>query len=477
MARRILLVDDDPAVLGSLGEALGDLGLEVETAPSAEAALGRLSAFSPDVLLSDIRMPGLDGIELLQLVRERAPSIDVVLMTAYDDMPTVVRAMREGAFDFLVKPIRLEELESVVRRAVTDHVTRERVQRAVEDEVRSYELGELVGRDPRMIDVFKLVGQLASSGVSVLIRGESGTGKELVARAIHYNSSDAGEPFIPVNCTALPEPLLESELFGHMRGAFTGAVADRRGRFVLAGSGTVFLDEIGDTGPEFQAKILRVLEDHEVYPVGSESPERTDARVVAATHRDLERMLEDGTFREDLYYRLKVVEVALPPLRERVGDVPPLADHLLRKASQRLHKEVPALSSEALAVLQRHDWPGNVRELENCLTRAIAVATGGVIRPEHLGLGAPRGTGSETFRTIDDVEEQHVRRVLAGVDGNKARAARVLGVSKPRLYRMLDKYGIAGRGSGSSTNGGDRDAGDSEAGDPEGDGERVGEDT
>jgi transcriptional regulator with PAS, ATPase and Fis domain len=287
--------------------------------------------------------------------------------------------------------------------------------------------------------------------VSVLIRGESGTGKELVARAIHYSSPDADEPFIPVNCTALPEPLLESELFGHLRGAFTGAVADRRGRFMLAGRGTVFLDEIGDTGPEFQAKILRVLEDQRVYPLGAETSERTEARVIAATHRDLESRIGAGTFREDLYYRLKVVEVVLPALRERREDIPLLSEHLIRKVSERLHKTAPTLAQPALAVLVRHDWPGNVRELENCLTRAVALARGGVIREEHLGITAATTSPAGAFRSLHEIEEEHVRRVLAGVDGNKARAARVLGVSKPRLYRMLDKYGI-----GMSPGAGDR---------------------
>ena len=293
-----------------------------------------------------------------------------------------------------------------------------------------------------MIQVFKLVGQLAANRVNVLIRGESGTGKEVVARAIHFNSPWASEPFIPVTCTALPETLLESELFGHVKGAFTGAMNDRRGRFALAGKGTVFLDEIGDTGPEFQAKILRVLEDGEVYPVGSERPEATEARVVAATHRNLEERVAEGTFREDLYYRLKVAQVELPALRERPGDLSLLADHLIGKAAERLHLEPPTLSKEARDTLLGHDWPGNVRELENCLTRAMALSTGGVIRIEHLGLspGSPRG--NQVFRTMDEIEAEHTRRVLEGVGGNKAKAARVLGVSKPRLYRLIEKYGL-----------------------------------
>jgi two-component system response regulator HydG len=293
-----------------------------------------------------------------------------------------------------------------------------------------------------MIQVFKLVGQLAATRVNVLIRGESGTGKELVARAIHFNSPWAPEPFIPVNCTALPETLLESELFGHVKGAFTGAMNDRRGRFALAGKGTVFLDEIGDTGPEFQAKILRVLEDGEVYPVGGERPELVDARVVAATHRDLEARVKEGTFREDLYYRLKVAQVDLPSLRERPGDLSLLADHLIGKAAKRLHLDPPTLAKEAREALLGHDWPGNVRELENCLTRAMAIATGGVIRIEHLGLTTDSSGSGPVFRTMDEIEAEHARRVLEGVGGNKAKAARVLGVSKPRLYRLIEKHGL-----------------------------------
>ncbi|MCK5412733.1 MAG: sigma-54-dependent Fis family transcriptional regulator [Gemmatimonadetes bacterium] len=449
MTRRVLLVDDDPAILQSLGDALSDFGVEVETAASAEEALGNLSRAAPDLVVSDIRMPGMDGIELLQLVRERVPDVDVVLMTAYDDMPTVVRVMREGALDFLVKPIDLLELEQVVRRALDDRRSRERMRRAVEDEARPYQLNELVGRDAKMIEVFKLVGQLAGTRVNVLLRGESGTGKELVARAIHFNSPCAGDPFIPVNCTALPDTLLESELFGHVRGAFTGAVADRRGRFALAGRGTIFLDEIGDTTPEFQAKVLRVLEDGQVFPLGAEEAEETKARVVAATHRDLEQRVEEGRFREDLYYRLRVVEIVLPTLRERSTDIPLLAHHLVQKAAEKQHVPEPALPKATIEALLGYDWPGNVREMENCLTRAIALARGGVIRPEHLGLGsggtAARGAG--VFRTMREMEIQHARQVLEAAGGNKTRTAEILGISKPTLYRLLarDEKEVAGR--------------------------------
>ena len=436
---RLLLVDDDAAVRWSLSETLAEEGHEVRAAENAEQALAQLNEYAPDLILSDIRMPGLDGIELLKRVKQHAPSVDVVLMTAYDDMPTVVKAMREGAFNFLVKPLESKELSAVLQRAFADRRVRDLAKRTVEDDAEAYRLETLLGHDSRMIETYKLVGQLAASHVTVLVRGETGTGKEMVARAIHYNSANSGEPFIPVNCSALPESLLESELFGHVRGAFTGAVADRRGRFALAGRGTIFLDEIGDTTAEFQSKLLRVLEDAEYYPVGAERVERTDARVIAATHRSLEQMVAAGSFREDLYYRLRVVEIELPPLRERLVDLPLLTHHFVRKASQELHRPKPTLSDEAEHVLLQHEWPGNVRELQNCLTRAVVLATGNVIRPEHLGLRGERQDPATGFATLEELTQAHVERVLVATDGNKTKAAKILGISKPKLYRMLEK--------------------------------------
>jgi two-component system, NtrC family, response regulator AtoC len=274
MPQRLLLVEDDPAVRRSLAETLEAEGVEVHVACTAEEALARLAEVAPEVVLTDVRMPGMDGLSLLRLLRERVPDVDVVVMTAFDEMPTVVQAMRDGAFEFIVKPLRLADLRGTLARLVEDRRTREEGRRARETEAEPYRLDALVGRHPSMIEVYKRVGQLAASRVNALIRGETGSGKGLVARAIHYNSPDASHPFIAVNCTALPETLLESELFGHVRGSFTGAVSDRKGRFALAGRGTIFLDEVGDTTPEFQAKLLKVIEDKEYHPVGSERPER-----------------------------------------------------------------------------------------------------------------------------------------------------------------------------------------------------------
>jgi len=439
MPPQLLVVDDDPSIRQALVQGLGE-EFEVHVAGSAEEALACLGQEPPELVLTDVRMPGMDGLALLRMIRERVATLDVIVMSAFDDMPTVVAAMREGAVDFLPKPLDLHDLRTVVRRALEDRRVRERARLRAEGEAAAYRLDELIGRDPGMIEIYKRVGQAATVRSNVLIRGESGTGKELIARAIHYNSPAASEPLVALNCTALPSTLLESELFGHVRGAFTGAHAARRGRFELAGHGTIFLDEIGDTSPEFQTKLLRVLQEREFYPVGAERPERTEARVIAATHRPLEELIAAGTFRADLYYRLRVVEIVVPPLRERRDDIPLLAAHLLRVVSGSLHRAVPVLSPEALRTLVAHDWPGNVRELENALTHALVLARGDVIRPEHLALGGAEAADSGRIPTLDEVERVHVERVMAACAGRKAAAARALDVSRPRLDRLLAKH-------------------------------------
>ena len=437
MPRRVLIVDDDPVVRASLAEALADDGIGAEVAETASHALASFERVAPDVVLSDIRMPDMDGLALLQLLRERAPSVDVVLMTAFDDMPTVVSAMRGGAVEFLVKPINLGRLRQVMARVFEDRRLR---QRAGTPDESGTPLGELIGRDERMIEVYKLVGQAAGTQATVLVRGESGTGKELIARAIHANADAAREPFVPVNCAAVPNTLLESELFGHVRGAFTGAHEARRGRFALAGRGTIFLDEIGDTTLEFQSKLLRVVQDREYQPVGAERSEHTDARVIAATHQDLEQMIADRRFREDLYYRLRVVEIVIPPLRERRNDIPLIARHMVKRAGAALGAAEPILSDDALSRLLEHSWPGNVRELENCVMRAVVVASGNVIRAEHISVASPRRTTSAPLWSLEQIEREHLTRVLAATEGHKGRAAEILGVSRPRLSRMLRKH-------------------------------------
>jgi DNA-binding NtrC family response regulator len=442
MSLRVLIVDDDPAIRRSLSEMLIEEGFDVGVADCAESALRLAGDPAPDVVLSDVRMPGMGGIALLKRLRDQAPGADVVLMTAYDDLPTVAEAMGAGAFDFLVKPLKLAELREVLTRVEADRQARQ--QGAAAEKVPAL-TDALVGRHPSMIDIYKRVGQLAASRANALILGETGTGKERIARAIHQHSADAANPFIAINCTALPEALLESELFGHVKGAFTGAVGDRKGRFALAGRGTVFLDEIGDTSPAFQAKLLRVLEERLFFPVGAERPERTEARVLAATHHDLEALVAEDKFREDLFYRLRVVEIRIPPLRERLSDLPLLARHFVRKAAREMQRPEATLPEETIEVLLQHDWPGNVRELENCIARAVVLASGNVIRPEHLGLGSARAfpvAPPDGLPSLEEVERVHLERALALTGGNRTRAAEVLGISKPRLYRMLQKYDL-----------------------------------
>jgi DNA-binding NtrC family response regulator len=447
MSRSILIVDDDARILASLSQALADSG-EVRAAESAESALASLAEAPSDVVLADLKMPGMDGIELLKLLRERSPEIDVLIMTAYDDLPTVAEAMREGASDFLVKPLDLHHLRRVLARVFEDRSVRTKPLSQARDTTDRAERGgeRMVGRDSAMVEIFKLIGQVASTRTTVVIRGESGTGKELVAREVHASSPYADEPFVAVNCTALPATLLESELFGHVKGAFTDAASDRKGRFALAGRGTIFLDEIGDTPPEFQAKLLRVLQEHEFYPVGAERPERAEARVIAATHRNLEEEIAARRFREDLYYRLRVVEILVPPLRDRMGDIPLLAEHLVRRAGEAVDRRGLVLAPESIESLLGYRWPGNVRELENCLTRAVVMATSEVIRPEHLQFGAPAASGveAESLTTLADVERAHVYRILQATGGHKSRSAEILGISRPRLDRLIQKFELEG---------------------------------
>jgi two-component system response regulator AtoC len=446
MKGRILVVDDDPSILRTLDTQLRRGGHEVVTAPSAVEALNRLAQIQPDLVITDLRMPGMDGLELLKKIRDSGQETDVLVITAHEDMRSATEAMKAGAVDYLVKPLDLAQIEFVIARSLESRSMRGRAERLDTESAEPQSSDQLVGRDPRMIEIYKLVGTLAANRAPVLIRGETGTGKERIARAIHYTSNAAREPFVAVNCTTLVDTLLESELFGHTRGAFTGAVSARRGFLELAGRGTVFLDEIGDTSPAFQAKLLRVLDDGEYYAVGGERPLRTEARFLAATHRPLEQLVDSGAFRQDLYYRLRVVEIVVPPLRERRGDIPALADHLLDKITRKLHADAPSLSPPALDLLSTYDWPGNVRELENALTRAAVLARGGPILPSHLALdaGIAGGTGPlvPEDRSLAAAERRHLLRTLAEEGWNKRRTARVLGISRSRLARMIEKHGL-----------------------------------
>jgi len=442
----ILVVDDDASIRETFERHLSRSGHAVHVAGDGQQALSLLAEVDPALVITDVRMPGLDGLELLRRIREALDPPDVLVITAHDDMRSTIEAMRAGAYDYLVKPLDLDEIDLLIQRCLRERALRGRIQRQTAAAAETHALDRLVGRHPRMIEIYKMIGMLAGNRATVLVRGETGTGKERIARAIHFNSPAAAEPFLAVNCSALAETLLESELFGHVRGAFTGAVASRRGCFELAGTGTIFLDEIGDTSLALQAKLLRVVETGEFYPVGSERPRQSHARVLAATHRPLEELVQAGRFREDLYFRLKVVEIAVPPLRERPGDIPLLAEHLLARVAGELHRDVRALTDEALRELARYDWPGNVRELENALTRAAVLARGPVVGVEHLALGRSAAVPEQAEAAavgdrLDDVERAHVRRILARTGGNKRQAARLLGISRPRLDRLLAEHG------------------------------------
>jgi len=447
MSERILVVDDDAPIRRTFDEHLTEAGYEVRTAADAEEALELLVKFDPALVVTDIRMPGMSGLELLRRVR-RVSDADVAVITAYEEMKTAMQAMQAGAYDYLVKPLDLAAIEHLVARCLRDRTLRRRMDHFATEAAEGHDPKELVGRDPKMIEIYKLMGVLSRNRATVLITGETGTGKERIARGIHFNSPQAADPFIAINCTALPEHLLESELFGHVKGAFTGAVANRRGYFEMAGSGTLLLDEIGDAPPEFQSKLLRVLEEQEFFPVGGERPRRTRARVMAASQRPLTELVREGRFREDLHFRLKVVEIHLPPLRDRKGDVHLLAEHLLLKIGKELHTQVRGLTPEAVNRLVSYNWPGNVRELDHALTRAVVLCRGGVLDAESLPIGgtepleAPDGSAHPQEDTLAAVEAAHVQRILDGTGGVKRQAAQILGISRTRLDRLIERHGL-----------------------------------
>ena len=440
-SQRILVVDDDVDGLEVLRTRLVHAGYEVETAESAEKALSCVSAFAPGLVVTDVRMAGMTGLELLEKIRATMDHVEVVVMTAHDDMETAVTAMKAGAFDFLVKPVGPKTVQGLAERCFREQALEVDLGVAgtsTDDDTVALPRGKLVGRNPRMIEIYKTIGVLARNRATVLVRGETGTGKEAIARAIHQHSEHADEPFIAVNCTARTDTLLESELFGHVKGAFTGASGARKGYFELAKKGTIFLDEIGDTSQEFQTKLLRVLQERRFYPVGGEEVRRTEARVIAPTHQPVQELIEQGRFREDLYFRLKVVEIEVPPLRARPDDIDLIANALLGRIREETHRDVRRISDEAVAVLRSYDWPGNVRELENALMRAAIMARGTVIGPDHLILGdehGPQGHGVDL--SLAAAIRRHVRVVLDSTDGDEEAAAELLGIEPGELHWHL----------------------------------------
>jgi two-component system response regulator HydG len=439
---RILLVEDDPEMLDLVREHLEGEGHTVVALGRGAEAIARLRAEEFDMVLTDLRLPDADGLEVLQASRETQREIPVILITAFGTIETAIQAMRQGAYDFVSKPFALDEISLLVGKAWEARRLREENRRLREEVAGRYRLHNLLGKSPSMQGVFALVRRAAPGEVNVLITGESGTGKELVAKALHFNSPRAERPFLPINCAAVPAGLLESELFGHVKGAFTGAVGSRRGLFREANGGTLFLDEIGDMAPELQAKLLRAIEDRTIRPVGSDQATPLDVRIIAATNQDLPARIRAGQFREDLYYRLAVIPIQLPPLRERKEDIPLLAEHFLGRAVAATSKLVSGFTPETMAALLRHPWPGNVRELENVVERAVTLTGAGQIVPEALLLDAALNPATDASLaqlsgrpTLRELGEEYVNLVLREVGGDKARAAEILGISKRTLYR------------------------------------------
>ncbi len=469
MAARILIADDEDSLRWVLEKGLRGVGYDVTSVKDGEEAVRVFEAQPFDLVFLDVRMPGLDGLTALERIRDLRPDVYVIVMTAHGSMDTAIKAMQRGAYDYLNKPFDLDEVLLLSERALAASRLTQEVARLRTGLAEVREFSALIGRHPRMQDVYKTIGRIAGTDVTVLLRGESGTGKELVARAIHHYSRRSGRPFVAVSCAAIPGTLLESEMFGHERGAFTDAKERRLGKFELAHGGTLYLDEIGDTPVDLQTKLLRALQERTIERVGGHESIAIDVRVLAATNRDLEALMKEGRFREDLYYRLNVVTVNLPPLRERRRDIPLLVEHFLAKHVEELGER--GVAPEALDRLVGYDWPGNVRELENVVQRAMVMATAGVILPEHLPIGpvsaaasvavdatleeiierklmeCVRGLRERSSANLYDlvvglVEKPLLRAVLRETSGNQVRAAQILGINRNTLRKKLTEHGI-----------------------------------
>jgi two-component system response regulator HydG len=450
MTPEILIVDDDTSHRQMLEAVLNEEGYAVTHAADGMAAVDAVSEKFYDLVLMDIRMSRMDGIEALHRIREISPGIPVIIMTAYAAVDTAVGALKSGAFDYLTKPLDIDELKILVEKAMR-YGRLEQENRLLRERLGDrFDFANIVGQSPPMKRLFETISLVAPSDATVLISGESGTGKELIANAIHQNSERKDRPFIKVNCAALPEPLLESELFGHEKGAFTGAIQKKQGRFQLAHTGSIFLDEIAETAPSTQVKLLRVLQEQEFEPLGSTRSVKVDIRVIAATNRDMAHEIREGRFREDLFYRLNVVAVPLPPLRERREDILPLAEHFLGRYTEKNRRLIKRFTPRSVDLLMRYPWPGNVRELENAVERAVILCRGDAISPDDLPDAVRSAADGEKETdtalkpglSLKEMEKQMILRTLDETAGNRTRAADILGISRRTLQNKLKEYGI-----------------------------------
>jgi two-component system response regulator AtoC len=441
---KILVVDDEAIIRESLRDWLGDVGYQVLIAENGPQALEIIQKEKPVILITDLVMPGMDGIELLRRAKEMSPGIEVIIITAYGSIPTAINAIRAGAYDYIEKPFCPERAEILIeklmerRQLLQENIA---LQQKLEER---YRFENIIAKSPKMQQVIEVIKVVAKSNATVLITGETGTGKELVARAIHSQSHRHDKPFVAVSCAALPESLLESELFGHEKGSFTGAYAQKKGKFEVANLGTLFLDEIGEMSANIQVHLLRVLEEKEFNRVGGNEPIKVDVRVISATNRDMKEAIAKGQFREDLYYRLNVVNIELPPLRERVEDIPLLAQHFLKRFALENQKEITSFSPEGTDFLLRHQWPGNVRELENSIERAVILAQNPFIEVSDLSQQnlVPVGSTTSSARNLKQLEKEHIQNVLSQTEGNYTEAARILGISRMTLYNKAKAYGF-----------------------------------
>ncbi len=452
----ILVIDDDASIAETLDLYLTEEGYSVRIALTGTDGLNQYVQEPSDVVILDIRLPDIDGFTVLEDLKEENENVKVIMITAFHDMETTINAMKCGAFDYIHKPINVDELDLAIKKALKSLEMEKKIDGLLMEPSRSFRVGDIIGTGNEMREIFKTIGTVSQSRTTVLIQGESGTGKELIAKVIHNNTSP-DEPFIAVNCSAIVETLLESELFGHEKGSFTGAVARKLGKFELARFGSVFLDEISEMSVNLQAKLLRVLQEMEFDRVGGKEKVKVNARIMAATNKDLKTLVKEGKFRDDLYYRLNIVSITLPPLRSRRQDIPSLIDYLLTKINLDLHKKIIGISDEMMDVFMNYHWPGNVRELENLLVRACVVAKGQVLGVNDFPeLGkeetteSPEDTTADLFNpsvpggflTLDEVEERYIRKVIKETDKNKGEICDILGVSRPTLERKLEKYGI-----------------------------------